>query len=189
MHRFKVLFAIGALGVLFVATSASAGSHPHDRNGFMIGFGVGGGNAGIEDGDDREWSAVGNFRIGYALRSDLVLHYEGSAWARQFDTVFGDVTWTFSTHTAALTYFPGNTGLLLRGGVGLGAVNVELDSGNTNTESSETGFGFLLAAGYEWRLSRKFALGPHVEFDYQSYGEDVGWSDQISGVLDFNWYW
>ena len=90
---------------------------------------------------------------------------------RQFDTVFGDVTWTFSTHTAALTYFPGNTGLLLRDGVGLGAVNVELDSGNTNTESSETGFGFLLAAGYEWRLSRKFALDVSASFGYFSVDE------------------
>ena len=29
--------------------------------------------------------------------------------------------------------------------------------------ASDDGFGFLLGTGYEWRLARKFALGPEVD--------------------------
>ena len=78
---FLVLFAGQALA-----------TQPHNRTGFMIGFGVGGGSGGLEGEPDREGGATGKFRIGYSLRPDLVLHYEGSAWQRQWTEPEGDVT-------------------------------------------------------------------------------------------------
>lgn len=171
-----------------LAAPSVAGTHPPDRNGFMIGFGVGGSSAGLEDADGREASGTFNFRIGYAVRPDLVLHYEGAAWSKTFDGALGDLTWTFSTNTAALTYYPPNTGLFLRGGVGFGTASAELAIGGIKVSDDETGFGLLVATGWEWRLTDKFALAPQVEFDYQVL-DQLGSANLIGGGLNFNWYW
>jgi hypothetical protein len=174
--------------VLGLSPVARAGAHPHDRNGFVIGFGVGGGSMGIEDADEREGSVIGNFRIGYAVRPDLVLQFEGSGWTKTFEDPVGDLTWTFSAGTAALTWFPGNVGGWLRGGVGGGTASVELETGGFRITDDESGFAVLAGAGYEWRLTRMFALGPHAEFFWMDLDE-VGSADMFGGALDFNWYW
>ncbi len=71
-----------------VTTLAWGQAHPHTRDGFMVGFGIGGGSLGFEDADARKGSVMGNFRIGYAARPDLVLHFESNAWTRTFDDEF-----------------------------------------------------------------------------------------------------
>lgn len=181
------LMATVCAGLVF-ATPAFAGTHPHDRNGFMIGFGVGGGGQGREDVDEREGSVIGNFRIGYAVQPDLVVHFEGTAWTKTFDSFAGDRTWTFSTAAAAATWFPGNVGAFVRGGVGVGTASVEQETGGFRVTYDETGFGVLAGAGYEWRLTPKFALGPHVEFSWMDL-DSIGSADMVGGALDFNWYW
>jgi opacity protein-like surface antigen len=180
--------AILAAATMVFAATASAATHPHERNGFMIGFGLGGGSGTIEDADDREGGGVGNFRIGYAVRQDLVIHFEGSAWTRTWDEGPAELTATLSTNTAALTYYPPGSGLFLRGGIGFGTARFELEQNNVTVSTDETGLGLLVGAGYEWRLTQKFALGPHVEFNYQKL-DDLESANVISGVLDLNWYW
>jgi hypothetical protein len=183
-----------------LAGHAEAGAYPHDRNGFMIGFGLGAGSLGIEDGDSREGSITGNLRLGYAARSDLVIHLETNAWVKRFDDeflgfaldgitpVFGDITNTVSNLFAALTYYPPPTGLFLRGGLGFGSVGVEVETLGVKVSDDETGPAFLGALGYEWRLTKMFALAPQVEFTYQSL-DTLGSSTLIAGGLGLNWYW
>lgn len=170
------------------AAPAAAGDWPHDRNGFMIGFGVGGGSLGIEDGDEREGSGIGNFRVGYAVRPDLVLALETEGWTKSFDSVAGDVTWSFSVATAALTWYPGAQGAYLRGGIGVGVADAELDLGSITVSGNESGLGAAAAAGYEWRLTRKFALGPEAQFYWMDL-EDLGSANLFGGSLNFDWYW
>lgn len=177
-----------ACTLTLAATPALAGKHPPDRNGFMIGFGLGGGDAGIKGGGDREGGATGNLRIGYALRPDVVLHYEGAAWTRTFDQGAADVTWSFSTNAAAITYYPPATGLFVRGGIGFGTARVEVKTGGVKVSADENGFGFLAAAGWEFRLTRKFALAPQVEFAYQKL-DTLDASNFFDFGLGFNWYW
>ena len=190
MHR--VNFATGLLAWLAVATMfappAQAGDHPHDRNGFMIGFSLGGGSQGIEDSDEREGSGTGNFRIGGAIRQDLVIAFEGQGWSKTIEDPLGDFIWTFSTATAAITVYPGGGGGFLRGGVGVGTASVEFDGGGFNVTADESGLAVLAAGGYEWRLTRKFALGPHAEFVWMDLDE-VGSANMVGGSLDFDWYW
>ena len=171
-----------------LAPAARAASHPHDRNGFMIGFGVGGGSMGIENGDEREGSGTGNFRIGWAVRPDLLLAFEGNGWTKTFDGTVGDLTWTFSTGTASLTWFPGAAGGYLRGGVGAGVATADFETGNVTISDDETGLGLAACAGYEWRLTRKFALGPEVNFFWMDLDE-LGSANMIGGTLNFDWYW
>lgn len=191
MRRVICTTGLLAAWVAFATTfapPAHAGDHPHDRNGFMIGLSVGGGSQGVEDEDEREGSGTGNFRIGYAVRPDLVLHFEGTGWTKTFDSAFGDATWTFSTGTAALTWYPNAGGGFLRGGVGVGTASLEIEDSGIKVSADESGLGLVAAAGYEWRLTRKFALGPHGEFVWMDLG-DVGTANMFGGSLDFNWYW
>jgi hypothetical protein len=158
----------------------------------MIGFGVGASSLGVEGGDGREVGGTGSFRIGYSVRPDLVLHFEGNGWSRTFDEPNGEVTWTFSTSTASVTWFPGNMGLFARGGIGIGFADVELrPPTGPKLSDDQSGLGFLVAGGYEWRLSRKFALAPEADFFYMDLGSDflVESANSIGGSLNFNWYW
>jgi len=186
--KFRCIVAACATTILCAAASVQATTHPHDRNGFVIGFSLGGGSAGIKDGDSREGGGTGNFRIGYAVRPDLVLHFEGTGWTRTFAEPIGDVTWTFSTYGASATYYVPNSGAFIRGGIGAGVANVELASGGVKVSADETGLGLVVAGGYEWRLTQKFALGPQVEFTYQDL-DLLGSSNVVGGGLGFNWYW
>lgn len=187
MRRLAGRILLLACALTAAVTPALAGTHPPDRNGFMIGFGVGGGGASL-DGSDREGGATGNFRIGYALRPDVVLHYEGAAWTRTFDEPAGDVTWSFSTNAAALTYYPPQSGLFVRGGIGFGTARVEVKTGNVKVSHDETGLGLLAAAGWEFRLTRKFALAPQLGFAYQTL-DGLDNSNFVDVSLGFNWYW
>jgi hypothetical protein len=174
--------------VLSAAPVARAGSHPPDRNGFMIGFGLGGASLGLEGAEEREGSVTANFRIGYAVRPDLVIHYEGSAWAKMFETPVGDATWSFSTNTVALTWFPSNMGLFLRGGAGLASARLDVETGGVTISDDEGGFGMLLAGGYEFRLTKKFGLALQAEYTYQSL-DTLESANMFGGGLGFNWYW
>ncbi len=180
--------ALVAAWITSGAPAAHAGAWPHDRNGFMIGFGVGGGSLGIEDGDEREGSGLGNFRIGYAVRPDLVLQLETEGWTKQFDDALGEVTWSFSVAAVALTWYPGAQGAYLRGGVGVGVADAELDLGNVTISGDESGLGIAAAAGYEWRLTRKFALGPEAQFFWMDL-EELGSANVLGGTLNLDWYW
>jgi len=178
------------------ASPASAGKYPPERHGFMIGFGLGGGSAALKGGD-REGGVTANLRAGYAVRPDLVLQYEGAAWTRTFEQSFSngvlnasavDFTWSFSTNAAALTYYPPGSGLFLRGGIGFGTARVQVKTGGVKLSDDETGFGFLIAGGWEFRLTQKFALAPQIEYAYQTL-DILESSDFVDFGLGFNWYW
>jgi len=189
-HSLKMLAGL-ALVTGLVANTAEAGNYLHERNGFMIGFGIGVGSLGIEDAGDREVSGIGDFRIGYAVRPDVVLHLETNGWTKKYTDALlgiGDVTVTSSSVVAAVTYYPQGNGAWFRGGVGGGRMNVELESGSVTISDDDTGFAALFAAGYEWRLTKKFALGPHAEFTYQNL-DILGATTLFGGALDFDWYW
>lgn len=200
--RCRTAAVVAALAVLTLAGAAHAGK-PHNRTGFFIGFGLGGGGASWDwktGGSENEGSGVGNFRIGGAVKPNLVLHLESSAWVKQWDVValgakVGEAELTLSAATFAATYFPGNMGFYVRGGFGFASANakVTIDTGQTfdvSGESTDTGLGLLAATGYEWRLTDKFALGPQAELVYLGIdGDLIDNALIIDGSLQFNWYW
>lgn len=181
---------VAALGVL-LGSSVSWAAQPHQRSGFFIGFNLGAGNAEISVPDvgdsDRAWGGAADFRLGGAIKEDLLLGAESSGWAKDKD----GTTVTLSAIALAATYYPGNQGFFLRGGMGLATSSVEIELTNGFTQSkNETGFGLLGAMGYEWRLTKKFALGPQVEFVYLNIGGDlVDTANFFDVTLGFNWYW
>jgi opacity protein-like surface antigen len=187
-----------AAGVLLQAADVSAGK-PHDRTGFFVGFGVGAGTAGWNwseeagGGDEAEGSFVFDFRLGWAVKDNLVLGLENAAWAKRYEIegTAVNATFSFNATTFAVTYFPANMGLYVKGGVGFGSTKGEINLGsNFNVAQSDPGVALLGAFGYEWRLTDKFALGPQVEAFYvKPDGEVFQSATVVDATVQLNWYW
>lgn len=179
------------LALMLVPGAARAGDNPHKHSGFFIGFNLGAGTAdatipGAED-TDREWGGSGNLRLGGAINDNLLLGAETSGWTKEEN----GVTLSLGTLAAAVTYYPGESGLFLRGSIGFASASYEVDLGGGLTQSeTENGLGLGAAFGYEWRLTQKFALGPQVEFVYLNIGGDfIDTANFFDATLGFNWYW
>jgi hypothetical protein len=201
----KFVTGVAVVFALCVGASNASALEPHERNGFFIGFGLGAGNASwdwsFESPDSpSEGSGTLDVRIGGAIRSNVLLGLESSTWVKDYDleaggTKVGDAKVTFNTVLFAATWFPGNQGFYMRGGVGVGTAKGEVGfdiSGLPlpNLESDESGFAALAALGYEWRLSRKFAIGPQVESFFLGVdGDIVDNVAVVDGSVQFNWYW
>ena len=69
-------------------------------------------------------------------------------------------------YLAALTYFPWESGLFLKGGIGIASFGQTVESDTTRS----TGLGLLVGAGYALRLSGAHHLTLTVEQTWQSYG-------------------
>lgn len=183
----KLVFAMAFVSAILMsfASLASAGTHPQDHTGWSIGFGVGGGSAGLDiDGigtSDREGGGLGNFRLGYALNPQLSLAFEGSAWSKSEN----GTTVTFGASTLGVAFFP-SEGLVLRAGAGLGTTTVSSSSGSTTLTASESGFGLHGGIGYDFRVARTFAIGPQFDYGYATF--DGGSSNWFGVGLNFNWY-
>jgi hypothetical protein len=195
-----------ALVLLIAATASQAWAlKPHDRGGFYIGFGLGAGAAGWDwafdlDDEPSEGSGVLHFRIGGAIRDDLTLGFESSTWVKEWDIEgagldVGDATISFNAATFAATWFPGNVGFFLRGGIGIGSARTEvsvdlLGDLSVTYDETDSGLAVLGATGYEWRLTDKFALGPEVEVFFLGVdGSVVENVVVVDGSLEFTWYW
>ncbi|MCH7548950.1 MAG: autotransporter domain-containing protein [Candidatus Krumholzibacteriota bacterium] len=99
------------------------------------------------------------------------------------------------TLTLGATYFPGNIGLYVRGGVGAAIGRSDVDEITATLlqvpgETTEFGPALLAAVGYEWRVTDRFAVGPQVEITYAAIdGDLIGEPLVVDGSIQFNWYW
>jgi hypothetical protein len=183
--RNHLLAGIAALVlVTTIHGPAVAALHPHVRDGWILGLGIGGGSVGLSSGgqtSDRESGGTGHLRAGYILNPKVSIGFEGNFW---FKTVDG-VDWTFDTFTAAATFYPGD-GFTLRAGIGGGGVEAAVRSGNTTTTASETGLGVSTGVGYEIRVLRSWAVVPQVDYSYINL--DSFNADFFSFSVAAHWY-
>jgi len=182
----RLTIVLLAAGVLAIPALAGAQPHPNTRGpGWFIGFGIGGGSAGISaDGSssDREGGVAGSFRGGYCFTNELGLGLETNGWSKEDS----GVTTTFSTGGATLYYYPASQGLVLRGGLGFGSADVSASSGGVTVSASESGFGFTLGAAYEFRVARTFSIGPQVDYSWMTL-DDFD-ANYFMGALSFDWH-
>jgi hypothetical protein len=181
-----LLFTIG-VAALLLPTSATAGAWEHERDGVTFGFNLGGGSAGLEIRNaielDRQTGGGASIRVGYAFHPEWAIGFESNAWAKEVD----DEWWRFSVAALGISYFPNSGGFFMRAGIGSGAITAKNREGDVTTQVDEDGVGFLGALGYEWRLTRTFALGPQVDFGYLDVGEGVS-ANYFNITAGFNWY-
>jgi hypothetical protein len=175
--------------LLFVALLAwpatvSADTHPHTRQGWYAGLGFGAGSAELTaegESSGRSGGAAGTIRVGYAFNPRMALGFESNLWFKSQD----DIDFTLSTYTAAFSFFPAE-GLVLRAGIGGGDADAEVSSGSTTVTTTESGLGLTAGVAYEFRLARRFAAGPQVDFNYMNL--DSFDANFIDFGFEFNWY-
>ncbi len=197
--------ALCVIATTVVAAVSSAGlarAEQPSRTGFSAGFGLGGASVSWTwpDGERRrEESGAGNARAGWAVSQGVLLGIELWAWSKDYEIgsapedVPANVTvWTA---TAAATYYPGNTGFFLRGGLGLGQGRAEISPPASvdfpvSGESSDTGLALLGATGYEAGVTKHMTLGGAMHIVYA--GIDAAPFDNVLGyglTAQLNWYW
>jgi len=142
------------------------------RQGFWIGFGFGGGTAGVTcEGcsSDRFSGATGRLAIGGTVSPNLTIGGESHVWVNTQDQ---GVDESVGNVSASAYYYPSRTGnLFLQGGLGVSVYS--FDDGANTAEAS--GLGVILGIGYDIRLGRKFSLTPILAY-----------STALSGSLTFN---
>lgn len=170
MRAAVALLLFGALGA--AAQEAPRGltvvSEGH-RVGFWVGFGLGAGGEAFDLRDGLGYSEAlyrptVSVRLGGTPNQHLRLGGEILAWINEHD----DATESLSSFLFIGQLYPAaNTGLYLKGGLGLGRNAIDFEDGYG---VGDTGFAGLLGAGWEVRVGRRFYLNPAVDVVEHRYG-------------------
>jgi hypothetical protein len=176
----------------------------HQRDSWYIGFGIGGGDASVSwpDGTYSMKEEFGtsptkvtmNFKVGATLTPRLLLGADMAAFAASatYDTIYGeaDQTLGISTVTGMVTFFPMETGLFLRGGLGLASFSEELKIPGATYSVDSRGVAYAAGVGYAFWLGRSFNLTANLDFSGQSYGGGDGPDSTRFWALGlgFDWY-
>ena len=178
---------------LAVPALAAAAGYPQARHGWLIGFGVGGGiawSSGSGLTSPGEGGFGGTFRAGYAFQPQISLELDATGWSKEDDFS----TTSMNVSTAALNWYPGGQGLVLRAGAGVGSSRVSTSIpplaaaglSGTTFSTTQNGFGLMVGAGYEFRVKRTFALGPQVDWSWMTLSDiDVKY---VNGSIGLTWY-
>lgn len=178
--------AVGALAVVtWLASPVAAGEHPHTRQGWLVGFGVGVGGSETRSGagtSDRSGGFAGSVRAGYAFSPKISLELDGSLWSWEED----GATVAFTVSGVGFNFYPGGQGLVLRAGVGSGTGRAAVRTGNTTVTRTEEGVGVLGGVAYEFRVTPRFALGPQVHIGWIDV--DTFKADWVNVEVGLQWY-
>jgi len=188
--RALIIVGIVALGSLAAAVRpAAAEGYPQKRGGWFLGFGFGGGTAALTangESTNREGAPTGSFRVGYDLSPEIGLGLESNGWTKSEDVLGETVTTTFDVGAATFYFHPPSNGLVLRGGVGFGGAHASVQSGNTTTTSTETGFGLTLGVAYDFRVLRTFSIGPQIDYSWMTLSDFD--ANYVNFGLSFDWH-
>ena len=186
----KTLGIVIAVVTICLASNVIAQEeHEAKRESFVLGLGAGWGNAGAElttvEKVDRQNGIVGNLRLGWAVRNDMVFGVDFDIWS-QF---FGNERWVFNLSAMTVTYFPFDKGVFVNGGVGFGTSRIEVSNSGQITQQDQAGLGYFVGGGYEWWVHEEIALGPQIKWAYLDMDSDVTKSaDYFSIMFQFTWY-
>ena len=182
----RMLFATALVASLAIsAPPAKAAGHPHQRDGWNVGFGLGGGSADrtYSGGTsfEREDGITGNIRLGIPMRKNMHFAIETNGWRK----AQGGESVMFNALTGGVAWFPSG-GWVFRGGLGWGITTESVSFEDGNLVSTDTGFGVNAGIGYEFRLTRTFSLGPQLDGGFITIESgDGNWG---SVGVQANWY-
>ena len=153
------------------------------RSGFWAGFGLGAGGQSFDlrDGlgySDELYRPTISLRLGGTPSRHLRLGGEILAWVNDQ----GDATESLSSFLFVGQVYPArNTGLYLKGGLGLARNALDFDDGYG---VGDTGFAGLVGAGWEVRLGRRWYLNPAVDVVEHRYSARGG-NDYRERLVNF----
>lgn len=163
----RLLVTLATLACLGAAGLSA--QRPQTREGFWIGFGFGGGSAGLScnvvcDSLSRETGFSGYLKMGGTLSPKLLLGGESTGWTKSEQ----GTTAQLGILSASVYFYPSPaTGFFVKGGPGFSVYTAD----DGTTKESGTGFGFILGAGYDLRVGGNISITPVVNFSWGSIGE------------------
>lgn len=186
MKRILAATAVLAIGV---AAGAAAQSHPQTRQGFWIGFGLGGGQASVDCGQgactgvDPATGGSGYLRLGGRLNNRWLLGGESNSWVGEIEDAAGDPSDVVAGFLTATAYFYPNpaSGLFIKGGLGFYSFTAQDTNGDEATSSAPA---IVLGVGYDIRVGRMISITPVLTI-VQSGAGDLEFNSVATGVDDF----
>jgi len=184
---FRAVISVGLIALLVPAMAL--GQQPV-RKGFTLGFDLGGGGGKAEydfiDDDEFESGEGGgafSLRIGYAPNQKLVLAYDSAAFSFEKEP---STRTTLAVGGFGATWYPSGGGGFIKGVLGFSRVEVEIQFDDLDVSGDGGGFGTLIGGGYEFRLSRSFALVPAAQLAFAQFDDaNANW---FAIMLGFHWY-
>lgn len=127
----------------------------HQRSGFWFNGGLGWGSFGCDGCQEREGGSILTLGAGGTLSQSVIVGGSIDGWSKE---VNGNRL-TASTLLGTIRFYPSETGgFFLRGGLGFGTVEVELQ----NVTVTDDGGALLLGAGWDFRISDSVSLTPFL---------------------------
>jgi hypothetical protein len=167
-----------AVSVSVAVVGSAAAQHNNIRDGFYSTIGIGFGSAKFScdqcDGG-RQSGVSGLFAIGTAIDQPIIIGAELDLFYKRQDF---DDGW-IATVTAFGQWYPASTGpFFLKGGLGMGWTRVTLQTPTGFDSRTKSGFGYMVAVGYDWRIGYALSVTPLVGW----YGGSLGDVDDITGL-------
>lgn len=151
MKRLRFAAILAALA-LAIPETGHAQIDAHD--GFWASAGLGYGALGCDGCGDREGSISGQLSVGGALSDEVLLGLGLNGWTDSED----DVRLTAGLLTAQARVYAVR-GFYFTGGLGIGRLSSDFEGLGGN---SEAGFGVMLGAGFDFRVSPLVSLTPYI---------------------------
>jgi hypothetical protein len=182
MARSIAVLGIALLAVAALPTGVDA-QNPQTHQGFFIGFGLGVGSFGVEDGDERETGGAAHLTLGGTLTPQVLLGGEFTGWTKEE----GGARVSHTNVTAVVQFYPiAGGGLFLKGGIGGSTLSISGSSGNVSITIDDTGLGATAGLGYDIRVGSNFSITPYGLFVWGSF--DGGSANHVQGGLGVTWH-
>lgn len=188
--------ALGAVICLMLlaapVASAQRQSRPH-RSGLWGEFGFGPGHVRVAcSGCTEVVSAAGqtsHLRIGGTVSDHVVIGFEIFSLldkAFQFDLDVSTAAAETATGTVVILWYPGKRGLFFKGGVGAAFGQYVVPDSTSPTQAdtaSGAGIALTFGAGWDWAISRKFAITANVGAYVTAVGDIVLTGRRVDDVI------
>jgi hypothetical protein len=127
------------------------------------------------------------FRIGGTVSDHVLIGFEAfSLLDKAFSFSLDVSTSVAETATAGviILWYPGKRGLFFKGGVGIAAGQYTIPSGPTTADTSTgAGIGLTFGTGWDWSISRKFALTANIAAYVTGVGDIVVPGRRVDDVI------
>ena len=138
------------------ATARPAAAPMHDRSGYSLSLGLGGGSNALSCAgcvSTRETGASGYLRVGKGMTPSLMAGVELNGWNKSEN----QATARTGMLSAIAQYYPSLTnGFFVKAGVGVGRTTLEDNSTPPSSKLQSTGFGYQFGLGYDMSIARRW---------------------------------
>ncbi|MBI4211328.1 MAG: hypothetical protein HY540_01695 [Deltaproteobacteria bacterium] len=186
---FGVMLAVAMMSSASgVAKAATLENGKNDRQGFFIGFGVGGGAMHLRGAGAKKTKGafLGDLKIGGAVNEKVLLMFDNSLSMASIDDVLFDV----SAGLFAVQWFPVEN-FYVRPGVGINFASASVQvNGTTISTDSDPSVSAEMSSGYEFRIGKSFSMGPELTYRYAHIRSNLSkaHSHSFGAQASFMWY-